>query len=424
MSKQTPVKPKRKKLPWRRILTVLLAAVMLLALILPLLGGLAGQAQAVTKGELKDQISGLKGDASAAAARKKELADQLAAINSDKAKALERKQIMDQQLYALDSQIANTQSQIDTYNTLISQQEEVLTIAQGREQEAYTRFCARARAMEEAGDISYWSVVFQADSFTDLLDRLAMVDEIVAYDNAVVEKLVAAREDVETTLAELNEFKTGLDEQKAALDVQRTEQAAKVSEAQALFDELKGKAAAVEALEKAEREEEERIAREIDKKQKELDNLIAQEQIKFNLGSGYYYPLPAANRTITSHFGRRPCPFHGWENHTGLDIAAPRGTDIYAVQGGVVVTSSYAPSSYGNYVVLSHGGGMTTLYAHMSSRSVKVGDIVAQGQVIGKVGMTGSATGNHLHIEWKKNGVRQDPEGMFASISFIDHAHA
>lgn len=420
MPNQTPQKKKHKKIEWRRVLVILLAASMLIALVLPLLGSLSSHA--ATQGELKDQISSLKDTAAAAKQRKKELADQLAAINSDKAKALERKNLMDQQLYAIDAEIANTQSQIDTYNTLISGQEEVLAIAQAKEEAAYDRFCTRARAMEEAGEISYLSVVFQADSFTDLLDRLAMVDEIVAYDNAVVDSLVAAREEVEGVLAELNEYKEGLEEQKTVLDGQRSEQAVKVNEAQALFDELKGKAEAAEALEKAEREEEERIAREIDKKQKQLDDLILQEKIKLNLGTGYYYPLPAANRTITSKFGFRRCPFHGPESHTGLDIAAPGGTPISAIQGGVVVTSSYAPSSYGNYVVLSHGSGVTTLYAHMSKRAVKVGDVVSQGQTIGYVGTTGSSNGNHLHVEWKINGVRQDPLGMFPSIPFIDHS--
>lgn len=421
MAKQSPVKPKKKRIEWRRIFTIALAAVMLLALILPLLGSLG--AHAVTKQELQDQISSLKTASAASAQRKKELEEQLAAVRDDKAKALEKKNILANQLYALDSEIANTQSQIDTYNTLISQQEEMLTIAEAKEQDAYVRFCQRARAMEEAGDISYWSVVFQADSFTDLLDRLAMVDEIVAYDNSVVDKLVEAREEVEATLAELNEYRAGLDEQKAALDIQRAEQAQKVSEAQAVFDELKSQESAAEALVAAEEAEEKKIAADINKQQKLYDDLIAQEQIKFNLGSGYAYPLPSSNRTITSKFGPRTHPITGKpNNHTGLDIAAPRGTSIYAVRGGVVVTSSYAPSSYGNYVVLSHGNGETTLYAHMSSRSVSVGDVVDQGQVIGKVGMTGSATGNHLHIEWKLNGVRQDPLGMFPSVPFIDHS--
>ena len=103
-----------------------------------------------------------------------------------------------------------------------------------------------------------------------------------------------------------------------------------------------------------------------------------------------------------------------------MDIPAAGGTKVTAVQGGVVITSSYAPNSYGEYVVISHGNGVTTLYAHMQrgSRKVKEGDIVSQGQTLGLVGSTGSSTGNHLHLEYKVNGVREDPMKLFPAVKF------
>jgi len=421
MGKKPQTKAKKHKPDWRRIVTIAIAAALVLALALPLLGSLLSVSYAATQSELKDQISGLKGDAQAASARKKELEEQLAAVESDKARALERKQILDQQLANLDEQISNTQSQINTYAALITEQEAALEEAKGREQAAYELFCQRARAMEEAGEISYWSVLFQASSYADLLDRLAMVDQIVTYDNSVVETLAQVRGEVEETLASLNETKTGLDEQKAALDAQRSEQAAKVEEAQTLFDELKSQADKAEALVAAEEAEEEKIAKQIAAKEKELEKLIASQQVKFTTGSGYVYPLPSSCVTVTSMFGPRIHPITGKpNNHTGTDIAAPGGTSIYAVQGGVVQISAYAPSSYGEYVVINHGNGMTTLYAHMrrGSRLVKEGDVVSQGQTIGYVGMTGSATGNHLHLELRLNGVRQDALTMFPGVNF------
>lgn len=419
MGKTPQNKPKKKRVEWRRIFVAGLALLMVLALVLPLLGDLAGFANAATQSELKNQISGLKGDAANATARRKDLEAQLKAIESDKAQALQRKQILDQELYAIDEQVANTQSQIDLYNALIAQQEEALAQAQAKETAAYERFCQRARSMEEAGEISYWSVLFAASDFSDLLDRLAMVDLIMEYDDSVVDSLVEARQAVETTLAELNETKTGLDEQKAVLDAQRAEQAEKVAQAQAIFDELKTQADKAEALVAAEEAEEKKIAAQIAKKEKELEALI--RAANFTTGSGYYYPLPSSNTSITSKFGWRTHPLtRKPNNHTGIDIAAPGGTPVYAVQGGVVITSSYAPSSYGEYVVVSHGNGRTTLYAHMQrgSRTVKEGDVVSQGQTLGKVGMTGSATGNHLHLELKVNGVRQDPRNMFPGVNF------
>ena len=129
MKQQAQTKKQGKKPDWRRIVTALLALVMVLALLLPLLGSALTSAHAVSQSELKDQISGLKDDAADASARKKELQAQLKALENDKAKALERKKLLDQELAAIDTEVANTQSQIDTYTTLIAAQETALTEA-------------------------------------------------------------------------------------------------------------------------------------------------------------------------------------------------------------------------------------------------------------------------------------------------------
>ena len=193
---KTPAPKKQKRPDWRRIFVTALAAVMLLSLILPLLTSAMLSARAVTQADLQNQIGGLKVEATDAAARRKELQAQLQAIENDKAKALERHNLMSQQLAVLDAQIANTQSQIDTYTALIAEQEVALAEAQSREEQAYERFCQRARSMEESGTISYWSVLFSASDYSDLLDRLAMVDQIMRYDNSVVDTLAAARQEV------------------------------------------------------------------------------------------------------------------------------------------------------------------------------------------------------------------------------------
>lgn len=419
--KNTQTPKKKRKPDKRRAFSVAVCVLLALAMLLPLLSSAILSARAATQAELKSQISGLKGSASESAARKKELQAQLDAIQNDKAQAQQRHQILVGQLEAINAQVSNTQSQIDTYTDLISEEETALAEAQSRESAAYDRFCQRARSMEESGSISYWSVLFSASDFSDLLDRLAMVDLIMDYDNTVVETLAQARQEVEATLASLNESKAGLDEQKAQLDAQRAEQSAKVAEAQAAIDELKTQEDAQEALVEAEEAEEKRIANEIARKNRELQKLIDSQKITFTTGSGYVYPLPSSNTTVTSRFGPRKHPISGkLHNHTGADIAAPGGTTIYAVQGGVVVTSAYAPSSYGEYVVINHGNGVTTLYAHMQrgSRKVKEGDVVKQGQALGLVGMTGSATGNHLHLELRKDGVRQNPLPMFPGVNF------
>ena len=407
------------KMNSRRLASIVICVLLALALLLPMLSTVLLSAHAVTQDDLKNQISSLKTNAANAAESKKELEQQLKALENDQAKAMERHQILSKQLDALKDQIDNTQSQIDTYTALIAQQEVSLADAQAREEAAYQRFCQRARSMEESGTISYWSVLFSASDFSDLLDRLALVDEIMSYDNKVVDDLADARAQEEAVLADLNESKAGLDEQKAELDAQRSEQEAKVKEAEGVMADLKAKEEHAEALLEAQLAEEEKIRKQIQAKEKELEDLIA--QASFNTGSDYIYPLPSNWTIVSSRFGPRTHPITGvYHNHSGTDLPAPGGTPVKACQGGVVTASAYAQYSYGEYVVINHGNGISTLYAHMTlgSRKVKVGDVVSAGQVIGLVGTTGSSTGNHLHLELQVNGERKDATTLFPNIKF------
>ena len=133
--------------------------------------------------------------------------------------------------------------------------------------------------------------------------------------------------------------------------------------------------------------------------------------------SGFLWPLAANLNTLSSLYGGRKDPINGRSsNHTGIDIPAARGTPIYAAKSGVVTTSVYGSGSYwsyGNFVLISHKDGTSTLYAHMSSRNVKEGQTVRQGDVVGYVGTTGRSTGNHLHFEVRVNGKRTDPLNYF-----------
>ena len=149
---------------------------------------------------------------------------------------------------------------------------------------------------------------------------------------------------------------------------------------------------------------------------RELQAQLAAQGVTIVSEKGFKWPSYAT--TITSLFGSRTHPVTGRpNNHTGVDIAAAGGTDIWAAKSGVVLTSTYN-SSYGNYVVISHANGESTLYAHMSKRLVSEGDKVTQGQTIGLVGTTGSSTGNHLHFEVRLNGQRQDPLNYFRGSTF------
>ena len=410
--KKTSQKNTSKKVEPRRIVVGVLAAVMALLMLLPMVSMIISSAGAVTQSE----IDALKKEQQESQAKQEELKDQLADIEADQAAAQQKRQLLTQQLNAINAEIANIDAQIAYYDGEIAQKEVERKEAEAREAEQYELFCQRVRLMEEQGTVSYWSILFNAEDFSDLLDRIADVDAVMDYDNQVMNELIATREELERLQGELESARA---EEQAARDQQeakKAEQQAKVAEAQKLLDQINADAAEVNRQLDAESAAAAEIQAEIAKKQKQLEEERKQNNIVISSESGYLWPLPGYYR-LSSLFGYRIHPITGVaHSHTGIDIPAPGGTSILAAKSGQVVTSAYH-YSYGNYVVIDHGNGNSTLYAHMSSRAVSEGQMVSQGQVIGYVGTTGSSTGNHLHFEVRDNYTRVDPEGKYPNLS-------
>ena len=411
--KQNPnQKPKKQKVEWRRVLFGGLAAVLALLLLLPMVTMILGGAGAVTQSE----IDALKAEQAASQARQDELEEQLADVEADQAEAQQRRQLLQAQLDAINNEIENIDKQIAYYDQEIAQKEEEQAEAEANEEAQYELFCQRVRAMEEEGTVSYWSILFNSESFSEMLDRLADIDAVMAYDNQVMDELIAIREEI---IALRTQLETSRAEEQAARDQQaakQAEQQAKVAEAQKLLDQINADVAEVNRQLDAESEAAAEIQAEIAQKQKQLEEQRRQNNITIDSETSYLWPLPGYYR-LSSLFGYRIHPITGEaHSHTGIDIPAPGNTPILACKSGQVVTSAYH-YSYGNYVVIDHGNGNSTLYAHMSSRAVSEGDMVTQGQTIGYVGTTGSSTGNHLHLEVRDNYTRVDPESKFPSLS-------
>ena len=411
--KQNPnQKPKKQKVEWRRVLFGGLAAVLALLLLLPMVTMILGGAGAVTQSE----IDALKAEQAASQARQDELEEQLADVEADQAEAQQRRQLLQAQLDAINNEIENIDKQIAYYDQEIAQKEAEQAEAEANEEAQYELFCQRVRAMEEEGTVSYWSILFNSESFSELLDRLADIDAVMDYDNQVMDELIAIREEI---IALRTQLETSRAEEQAARDQQaakQAEQQAKVAEAQKLLDQINADVAEVNRQLDAESEAAAEIQAEIAQKQKQLEEQRRQNNITIDSETSYLWPLPGYYR-LSSLFGYRIHPITGKaHSHTGIDIPAPGNTPILACKSGQVVTSAYH-YSYGNYVVIDHGNGNSTLYAHMSSRAVSEGDMVTQGQTIGYVGTTGSSTGNHLHLEVRDNYTRVDPESKFPSLS-------
>ena len=401
------------KLEFRRVVTLILAVILAASLVVPMLTLAVSRAGAVTQSE----IDALKEQQQASKEKQAQLQSELDDIEDQKAAAEQKLSVLTQQLNAIADEIESIESQISYYDGEIAQKEVERQAAVAREEEQYELFCQRVRAMEEDGDVSYWSILFSSEDFSDLLSRLADINEIMDYDNAVMEDLVATRQQIEQLKADLETAKAEQEEAKAAQEAAKVQQQAKVDESKALLQEINASAEKLNAALDAENAALAEVNAEIVKKQKELEAQRQQNNVVINTGSGYTWPLPGYYK-LTSAFGYRIHPItQRPHSHTGIDIPAPGGTSILAARGGQVVTSAYH-SSYGNYVVIDHGNGNSTLYAHMSSRAVSVGQMVSQGQVIGYVGTTGSSTGNHLHLEVRVNYQRVDPE-QFYNLPFV-----
>ena len=369
-------------------------AVFAAALALAITGANLAPAAAVTwadVNELKDEANGLD-------AEKKELQAKLDALADDKSQAVARKELLDQQIANTEAQIANTQAQIDRYAALITQTEAELVEAEEKEAAQYELFCKRVREMEEQGEVSYWSILFSSDDFSDLLDNAMMVEEIMDYDNQVMNELIAIREQIEADKTALETARQEQKDAKAEQEAAKAELKSQQSQVDALITEISGQESQVKAAEAKLQAAANAADAEIRAAEKELASQIANVPSE----SGFLWPLPG-RYNLSSLYGSRKHPVTGKaNNHTGIDVPAPSGTSILACKSGVVTTSTYN-NSYGNYVVVSHSDGTSTLYAHMSRRNASKGQTVSQGQVIGYVGSTGNSTGNHCHFEMYYN---------------------
>ncbi len=382
------------------------ALALALALLVPLTGqGWVMPSAAVTQAE----IDSLKEDASDLAGQKAEIQAQLKEVRADKSKALEQKQLLERQINLIQAEINNINAQIAKYQQLIEQKQLELAQAEEQERQQFELFCLRMREMEEQGETSYWSIIFGSADFSQLLDNYMMVEEIIEYDNGVIRALETVQAQVEQERASIEQAKAAQEQARAQEQAAQAELKEQQAEVDALIAQISSQEDQLESLEA----ELKRAADAVDSQIKELERQMAAQINNVPSESGFLWPLDGSINVLSSLYGSRRDPISGRPgNHTGIDIPAARGTPIYAAKSGVVTTSVYGSGSawsYGNYVVVSHSDGTSTLYAHMSSRAVTQGQTVSQGDVVGYVGTTGRSTGNHLHFEVRVNGTRTDP---------------
>ena len=443
---------KNKKL-FVSILAGLMVAVMLLGLIVGILPSNAG---AYSSNELKDQLEDLQSQKDAITSQIKELEKQQNANRESMEDIMQQKAVIEQQVALLQDEITNVNTQIASYSLLIADKQDELEEAQLRLADLTNQHRKRLRAMEEQGQLSYWAVIFKANSFSDLLDRVTMVKEIAAADRYRLTQMNEAAQQVVETQKELEQEKLELENTRAELEASQQTLDEKNAEADALLSELADVCEDMNALHNQFEAEEDSFLEQIAIKDKEYNDKLAeereisrqasiqasiqesiQESIQISVqesieasiqaakpskpttstsgGSGggnsssKKWLKPTAYSYVSSPFGYRVHPVTGkWTMHKGVDLVASKGTPIYASRSGYVTIATYH-STAGNYVTLNHQDGYTSVYMHMTHDVVSVGEYVKAGELIGYVGSTGRSTGPHLHFGITYNGTYVNP---------------
>lgn len=312
------------------------------------------------------------------------------------------------QLNELNAEMNRVQQTLDGINAEIATTSEKISYTEmeiANKQRDYDGRLAilnlRLKEMYQYGDVNFLEVLLKSSSLSDFLTRFEYLKYIANNDKKLLDDVTAIK-------ASLEQEKQSLDEMKASLEISKKNQMAKSSELETATQAQQQLVNQINSDLNAQFELLEDLEAESNAIASQIKAIQAKNSANTKAPGAYLWPCPSS-RTITSEYGYRIHPISGVKKlHTGMDIGAKSGSDIIAAAGGTVIMAQYY-GGYGNCVIIDHGGGVSTLYAHMSAIGVQNGQTVAAGQTIGKVGSTGNSTGPHLHFEVRINGNTQNP---------------
>lgn len=384
---------------WRSVVALILVGLMVLGMLTTIIFSLhayGDPAVSDMQNELDDII-----------AKREKLEAELSALKDKKEAALEQKAIIDQQINdlnreaeLLDDLVGNLSADLEESQAKLDEAQDMLDTNTKLAKE-------RIRAMYELGGTSYIEIILSSTSLHDFISRVEVVKQMSAYDKKVIDTLKETKDTIERETKAIEEKKTEQETALAKLESNVATLKKKQSQSSSLINTFNEKSEAnIKAIEEAERAEEQLQA--------EIREALASSSNEDFVGGQFLWPVPGYY-TITDKFGYRTHPITGvYKMHTGVDIAGSgiRGKAILAANSGKVLKAGYN-TAYGNYVVIDHGGGYSTLYGHADSLNVKVGQSVSRGDTIGYVGSTGYSTGPHLHFEIIQNGTYLNPLSFF-----------
>ena len=383
----------------------IITAVALVMAILMIAGFLASALNvfAVTKA----QVDALKDKVAEAGKRKNELKNQLSGLTNDLSALQKQISLRDGQIEAQQDEIEAQEELLTELTQMIADKTIELEESERQQAEQYDQLRSRLRYMVEHGTASSLSILLSSDSFSDFLNRYEIIRQISLRDENLFEQLKAIRDKVLTEKQELEDTKQDAEDTKAQMEANKAELETQMEAKRKQMDSIQLAQKNVKDAYTAMLETEDELMAQYKKAAAEY---AAQSTY---VGGTFMWPLPAGNNVVTCKYGMRTHPITGKRKlHTGVDLRAATGTKVYAANKGTVTTSGYS-SAWGNYIIISHGGGITTLYAHLSKRSVSKDDKVKQGDIIGYSGSTGYSTAPHLHFEISKNGSTYNPLDEF-----------
>ncbi len=368
----------------------------------------------------QSEIDSLRAQKNELSSQKNDIQSSINALKGQQNAQLELKNALDEKNAITVKQILNLTEQIDLHTELIAQKTEEVEEAQKAADEQLEKYKVRVREMEENGRYNYIEVLFGAGSIGEFLSLIDDIGDIMRSDKELENSYREAVKELKAVKAEYEEAKAEMENSKKELEALKAQQEKDIAEAIAVINSLQGNISSNAALLSQLSAQEKALQQEIANKVNQLN-----QQQRPSTGGGSAVGSgnlvwPSYCTYITSRQGPRTHPITGeYKNHGGTDIGASYGTAIWAADSGTVIRSSDGwNGGWGNYVMIDHGNGMQTLYAHMSSRAVSVGQTVSRGQTIGYVGSTGMSKGAHLHFEVYWGGSRIDPETCYPNVSF------
>lgn len=368
-----------------------------------------------------------------------QMEEQVAGLNSEKKELQTAKNELSSSVKELDTQLSGVQEilsgleeDIERKSKQIENTKERIRVAEANQEEQYESMKKRIKFMYEKGNTAYISMVFGAESLSDMLNKAEYIEEVSAYDRDLLNKYAETKYQVmnlkdklvteQNSLLETQEqaqiqedqMSSLIDEKNGQIEKYESEISTKEDAIKEYENMIASQNATIAALEaKVLKAEKEALALEKELEESGLsDNdidSVTTTTTKPQVYSGpFCFPAPSYTR-VSDDYGYRIHPTLGVKQfHNGIDFAAPGGSPILAAQSGTVIAASYS-STMGNYIMISHGGGVITIYMHASALYVSSGQTVTKGQKIAAVGTTGRSTGNHLHFSVRVNGSYVSP---------------